>query len=426
MKQLRNIQKDRRRLISGAAICAIAIAFLRTFVIDLNGQVAKLPNSAKISCRQASVSPDPLRTGRSGSLSFTISNDGTAPYTGLLKCEWVNVVTGRVDDLPQAIFNGVLNPGQFHTLFHRSNPIISPIGTYQMRVSDGNGKVLDRCTSQVFSVISPSRIPDLKVKAMDMPATVYPGEKLGTTVKVQNLGSWKSRRCKGRLYWDVNASFGEAARPLGAADTWPEIGPNESASLTLLKTLPIDLPNGPIYFFYCIDWDREVEEIEESNNCHSLLRYAAFPLSIVQPIGYVPYPNTPQGVSVSTDLNLVNEGAATFNGTLAVSLFSPQDSFLMDLAIWENMHIAPTKQTIFSTGIKRSPTLNLPIANNYKIYARYKFGQSNTFSIVPLVRCAGCLNPFRVNIVAQTLSGVPVRKIKVPSNGLRGQMRMGL
>jgi hypothetical protein len=401
-------------------VCRMTIAML------LPAQVVTQSGTPKITCHQAQVSPNPLRNGQPGILSYTISNDGAAPYTGLLKCVWVNLAKGRVDDLPQSTFNGILQPGQYRTLSHTSIPIVSPPGSYQMRVVDGNGKMFDHCASQTFTVIASTTLPDLKVQALQIPATVYPGEKISIDVKVQNQGSWKSGKCKGRLYWDINPSFGEAARPIDAADTWQEIAANSTALLSIVKTLPIDLPNGPMYFFYCIDYDLELKEADESNNCLAQQRKAGFRLEIAQPIGYVPYPNTPRGVSVTTDLNLVNPSDLTFNGTLAVSIFSPQDAFLMDLATWPNIHIAPSANSVFSTGIKTSPILNFAVANNYKIYARYKSGQSQTFSTIQLGKCGGCLNPFHINIVAPRLTGVPAQIIKLPSTGSRGQMRMGL
>lgn len=404
--------------------------FFFAFVLGLVGAIeasaqGKTPErTPRISCRQAVVSPNPLQQGQPGSLAFTISNEGIAPFTGLLKCEWVNLGSGRVDELPQAIFNGVLNPGQFHTLVHHSNPIISPPGFYQMRVVDGNGRVLEKCTSQIFTVISASKMPDLKVQTLEVPRTLFPGEQISIKVKVRNQGAWKSSGFKGRLYWDIINSFGASSLPLGGEDIWPALGATSSIAKSVAKTLPIDLPNGKIYFFYIVDWDREIGESDETNNSSSSQCVAAFRLALVEPIGYVPYPNTPRGVTVATDLNLVNTSKVTFSGTLAVSLLSPQDSFLMDLATWENINIAPTQGTTFSTGIKTSPMLNFPVAKGYKIHARYRSGRSQSYSTIPVGKCTGCLNPFRINIVPPGLGSGSMQTTKVTSRGSRGAVRM--
>ena len=400
-------------------------AFILTMMISISihSQSSSQPHSPKITCHQAQISPDPLQQGQNGSLSYTISNDGTAPYVGFLLCEWVNLKTGRVDDLPQSTFNGVLYPGQSRTLTHYSNPIISPAGSYQMRVVDGNRKVFDHCTSQEFKVITTKSLSDLKVQTLELPKKVHPGDKLNINVKVINQGTSKSTTCKGRLYWNLDPIFGETAHPIGPAETWPEIPPLSSSSLSLNKTLPSNLPNGPIYFFYFIDWDREVSERDELNNSLSLLRMAAYQLEIIQSVGYVPYPNTSYGGSVALDLYLKNPSRITFEGTLSISLFNPQDSFLIDLASWPNLRIAPTQQSTFTTGIKTFGPLNFPIANKYKIYARYKSNLSNTFSTISTSDRCHCLNPFQINIVAP---GAPLIFNKIPSKAPRGQMMMSL
>jgi CARDB len=416
---------ERRNIVLLFIWSAVAAILGLICVTKMNANPKNPIDAPRISCRKAGVFPNPLRRGQAGKLLYVVSNEGTAPYIGLLKCTWVNLVTGKVDDLPQAYFDGVLHPGQFYSFIHQSDPIISPPGTYQMRVVGAQNDAY--CTSQSFSVVSEMERPDLRVQAINVPRSIFPGEKFGLEVVVKNQGSWKSNKFKGRLYWDFRNSFGPSSSPIGGEDVWPVLSASSIAKLSLSKTLPIDLPNGPIFLFYCIDWDREILEEDETNNLSSMPSTVAFRLELdLRPIGFAPYPNVPQGGIVSTDLLLANPSGTTFSGTLAVSLFSPQDSFLLDLAAWQNVNIPPTNSTTFYTGVRASPVLNCPVADRYKVYARYRSHNARVFSVIPLGKRCNGLNPFLINLVEPKRAEIPEKLIKMPSNGKRGRLKMSL
>lgn len=106
--------------------------------------------SPNISCGTSSVSPNPIVKGQPATLSYTISNTGSASYTGTLCLWWRGSATGN--NLNQCI-NG-LAAGASHTFTWPSSAILSDPGTYYLSVEDASRNPTALCTSSAYTVIN--------------------------------------------------------------------------------------------------------------------------------------------------------------------------------------------------------------------------------------------------------------------------------
>jgi len=106
--------------------------------------------ASQLSCGSVSVSPNPVVKGQPATFTYTISNTGSAAYTGTLCLWWRGSTTGN--NLNQCI-NG-LAAGASHTFTWTSSAIQSEPGTYYLSVEDASRNPTALCTSSAFTVVN--------------------------------------------------------------------------------------------------------------------------------------------------------------------------------------------------------------------------------------------------------------------------------